>query len=49
VLISIPGALLVYLYISPVKRSELSRGLATVTPIAMYPAAVIMFVLGLVL
>jgi hypothetical protein len=49
VLISIPGALLVYLFIDPVMRSELTKGLATVTPIAMYPAAIVMLVLGVVL
>jgi hypothetical protein len=49
VLISIPGALLVYLYINPVKRSDLAKGLATITPISMYPAAIVMFVLAVVL
>jgi hypothetical protein len=48
-LISIPGALLVYLMLRPVPRRELSQRLATLTPIAMYPAAVVMFVLGVVL
>lgn len=48
-LISIPGALLAYLMLRPVPRRELSQRLATLTPIAMYPAAVVMFVLGVVL
>ncbi len=48
-LISIPGALLVYLMTIPVPRSELTQRLATVTPMAMYPAVVVMFVLGVVL
>jgi hypothetical protein len=49
VLISIPGALLVYFMIRPIKGGEIRERLETVTPIAMYPAAVVMFILAVVL
>jgi hypothetical protein len=48
-LISLPGALLVYLLARPVEREELTKRLATVTPVAMYPAAAVMLVLAVVL
>jgi hypothetical protein len=49
VLISIPGALLVYFMLNPVKGKEITKRLATITPIVMYPAVVVMFVLAVML
>ena len=49
VLISIPGALLVYFMLRPVPGKEIKERLATMTPIAFYPAAVVMLVLAVVL
>jgi hypothetical protein len=48
-LISIPGALLVYFIIFPVPIKKIKKRLGAITPIAMYPAAVAMFVLAVVL
>jgi hypothetical protein len=49
VLASIPGALLVYLMLHPVPPEELRTRLGAITPIAMYPVAVAVFILGVVL
>ncbi len=49
VLVSIPGALLVYLMVRPVPWDEVKERPALITPIAMYPAAIIMFVLAVIL
>ncbi|UCC92741.1 MAG: hypothetical protein JSW25_08770 [Thermoplasmata archaeon] len=49
VIASIPGALLIYFMLDPIKAKEIKGRLAPVTAIAMYPAAVVMFVLGVVL
>jgi len=49
VLISIPGALLVYFMLRPVPGKEIKERLATMTPIAVYPAAVVMLILAVVL
>ncbi len=48
-LISIPGALLVYFMILPVPLKDVKTRLGAITPIAMYPAAVAMFILAVVL
>lgn len=48
-LISIPGALLVYFLIFPVPFKEVKTRLGAITPIAMYPAVVAMFILAVVL
>ena len=48
-LVSIPGALLVYLMARPLRGGEVTGRLATITPLAMYPAAAIMLVLAVVL
>ena len=49
VLVSIPGALLVFLAIRPLPLTELRRDLRTMVPIAMYPAALVMLILAVVL
>ena len=49
VLVSVPGALLIYLMLRPVKREEITQRLEVATPIAMYPAAAIMLILAVVL
>lgn len=49
VLVSIPGALLLYFMVDPIKGKEINKRLATITPIAMYPAAVVMLILAVVL
>jgi hypothetical protein len=49
VLISIPGALLVYFMLRPLKAEEIKQRTAPITAIAMYPAAAAMFVLGVFL
>ena len=48
-LISIPGALLVYFMIFPVPLKDIKTRLGAITPMAMYPAAVAMFILAVVL
>ena len=48
-LISIPGALLVYFMINPVPLKDIKTRLGAVTPMSMYPAAVAMFILAVVL
>ena len=48
-LISIPGALLVFFMLWPLKGGEIKDNLAAITPIAMYPAAVVMFLLAVIL
>lgn len=48
-LISIPGALLVFFLIYPVPLKDIKTRLGAVTPIAMYPSAVAMFILAVVL
>ena len=49
VLISVPGALLVLLAIRPLPLGELPKSLRTMVPFAMYPAALVMLVLVVVL
>jgi len=48
-LISIPGALLVYFMVFPVPLKDIKTRLGSITPIAMYPATVAMFILAVVL
>ncbi len=49
VVVSVPGALLLYLVVRPLPWAEASSRLAVVTPLAMYPAALVMFVTAVVL
>ena len=48
-LMSIPGALLVYFMVFPVPLKKIKTRLGALTPIAMYPATVAMFILAVVL
>jgi hypothetical protein len=49
VVISIPGALLVYFMVRPLKAKEITKHAPPITAVAMYPAAVVMFILAVVL
>jgi len=49
IVVSIPGALLLYLMVRPLPWAEASSRLAVITPVAMYPAALVMLVLAVVL
>jgi len=48
-LVSIPGALLVYFMLWPLKGREIKENLAAITPMAMFPATVVMFILAVML
>jgi len=45
-LISIPGALLVYLYIKPVPFKEFRRNLIIIASLIFYPVSLLLFLLG---
>jgi hypothetical protein len=45
-LMSIPGALLVYLYIKPVQLKEFRQNLVIITTLIFYPVSLLLFLLG---
>ena len=45
-IISIPGALLVYLIAEPLPAKDLLKGVTSTTPLLMYPVALVAFALG---